>query len=437
MFDFKNELNSIYSMWCSFCLRLNNAKQEFTVYVPKGCGGTKIAAEYVCAHSSAFYLAFDGLTDRLAVESFREQFLPEAEYFNDWDEAVTTFIKKRNMNNTMLIFENNGGCYEAFKKYIRQTDYIQICLMSGTAQKTRADIEIGYRTLQDYFRAFTNYNRQEILRLYALTGGLYSVAKEIDENLSFEENVKTMLEYDSVYSTTVPIWLTEAFRKPESYYPILKSIASGNHRLSEIAKDIEFPNNKCGKYLEALIEHNFVIAKKSSTGKQSTYHLANPYIKSWAKFILGKRSMQIAQPEKFYEYVMNSLDEEIALPAFYDACKRFTEQSHRDYLVRYRSAKIESKKKSVSVKFQNGLEIVFDYCVQTDDELFVFILPKSLDDKFTKNEITDIYEALKMSDLYYNTHIIIFSVNCFSDWCVHEAARNRMLHEVPLEQLKY
>lgn len=439
MFDFKNELNAVSSMWRSLCLGQGIAKREFIICGPKGCGKKEIIREYVPSHPSAFYLSFEGLTDNIAMEVFREQFIPEAERFNDWNDAVNAFMEKRNCNYTLLIFENNDSCYEAFKKSIRQTNYTQICCLRDTVPPNYAAavIQIGYRTLQDYFRAFPNHNRREILCFYALTGGVYSVAKKLDENLSFEENVKNLLSYDSTFSLLLQNWLTESFRSPQSYYPILKSIANGCHRLSEIAKDIEFPNNKCGKYLEALIDHNFVIAKKIPDSKQSTYHLSNSYIKSWAKYVLGKKSMQITQPDKFYEYVMNSVDEEVALPAFYDACERFINKAPMDYLIRYRNAKIESKKKSVSVKFRNGRKAILYYCVQTDNEMFVFVLPKSPNDKFTKNEITDIYGALKMNDMYYNAHIIIFGINRFSDWCVHEAAKNPYLHEVSLERLKY
>ena len=101
--------------------------------------------------------------------------------------------------------------------------------------------------------------------------------------------MRSLLAYDSAFTNTLPIWLAQSFRSPESYYPIFKSIAGGHHRLSEIAKDIGFQNNKCGKYLEALIRHEYVIAEKTESGKQSTYHPANSYYVSWARYTYGKK----------------------------------------------------------------------------------------------------------------------------------------------------
>lgn len=331
-------------------------------------------------------------------------------------------LKKRNNLRTLLIFETDGSSYyEIFKKHISENEYMQLCCLSDTAPESRtdADVELGYRTLQDYFHAFPNYTRQDILRLYAMTGGIYSVSKRLDRNLSYEENMRSLLAYDSVFSTFLPNQLTECFRKPESYYPIFKSISSGHHRLSEIANDIEFLNNKCGKYLETLIKNNFVVAKKALGGKQATYYFANPYFQAWTLYVCGKKSMQLTKQDLLCQYVTESVDTDLALPVFYDACQRFIQKAPKDYLIRYRDAKIVSTEKSVSVEIGDDSEVMLDYCVQTDDELFVFIFPKSVDMCYTKTEIQNIYTALKLRDMYYNTHIIIFSVRCFSDWCVH------------------
>lgn len=438
MFNFQKELNDISAVWRSFCLK-RNAEREFVICGPKGCGKTRIVQDYVRNHSSAFYISFESLTDRMAIESFREQFISECDLLNNWDEAVKAFISKRNNNSTLLIFENNSNSYyKIFKKYAHQVDNIQICYLSDTTPTSYSgtSIKIGYRTLQDYFHAFPKHDRQDVLRLYALTGGVYTITKELDENMSYEENIRKLLSYDSVFSTTLPLWLTKCFRRPDSYYPIFKSIASGHHRLSEIAKDIEFPNNKCGKYLEALIKNNFVVAKKIPGSKQSTYHFANVYFEAWSRYICGNKSTQMTQPETLYGYVTDNIDNEMALHVFCDACIRFIQHAPTDYLNRLRDLKILSAEKSVSVKFK-GREIILDYCVQTNDEHFVFILPKSVDMRYTKNEISDIYSALKIRDMYYNTNIVIFSINRFSDWCVHESKQNPYLHVVPLERLKY
>ena len=427
-------------------LNIASAENEHTFFIcgPKGSGKTRIAQDYVRSHANAFYISFGELSEQEALEAFRLQYVPEASEFSDWNEAVAAFIRKRNKRTTFLIFENENstamnGCEHAFGKYIYSTHYVRACYISPGEKQAWDEIsfDVNYQTLQDYFNAFPHYSRQDLIRLHALTGGILSVAKELDDQCSFEENVHRLLAYDSAFTNTLPMWLAQSFRSPESYYPIFKSIAGGHHRLSEIAKDIGFPNNKCGKYLEALIRHEYVIAEKTESGKQSTYHLANSYYASWARYAYGKSALQVGMPDKLYEYVINDIDSAVALPAFLSACMRFIDRAGKDYLYEYRASKVESTQKSLSIKIPGGQEIVLDLCVQTDDAIYVFVFPHSLDTRYTKAEIENIYDALRHNGYYYNTHITIFSIERFSDWCVHEAARNEWLHEVTLERLKY
>lgn len=427
-------------------LNISSSEKKFVFFMcgPKGSGKTKIAQDYVRSHANAFYISFGDLSEQEALEAFRQQFIPEASEFADWKEAADAFIKKRNNRATLLIFENENsaamnGCENALGKYIYGTPYVRACYISPGEKSSwdKVSLNVKYRTLPDYFNAFPNYSRQDLVRLYALTGGILSVAKELDDRCSFEENVRHLLAYDSAFTNTLPIWLAQSFRSPESYYPIFKSIADGHHRLSEIAKDIGFPNNKCGKYLEALIRHEYVVTEKTESGKQSTYHLANSYFVSWARYAYGKSALQVGMPDKLYEYVINDIDSAVALPAFLASCKRFIDRAVKDYLIEFRISKVESSQKALIIKTSDRREVVLDLCVQTDDAMYVFVFPHSLDTRYTKAEIEEIYDALTHNDYYYNTHITIFSIERFSDWCVHETVRNEWLHEVTLERLKY
>ena len=446
IFPNNKEVAKMESSRQAVLLNIASAENEHTffIYGPKGSGKTRIAQDYVRSHANAFYMSFGDLSEQEALEAFRLQYVSEASEFSDWNEAVAAFIRKRNKRTTFLIFENENstamnGCEHAFGKYIYSTHYVRACYISPGEKQAWDEIsfDVNYQTLQDYFNAFPNYSRQDLIRLHALTGGILSVAKELDDQCSFEENVHRLLAYDSAFTNTLPMWLAQSFRSPESYYPIFKSIAGGHHRLSEIAKDIGFPNNKCGKYLEALIRHEYVIAEKTESGKQSTYHLANSYYVSWARYAYGKSALQVGMPDKLYEFVINDMDSTVALPAFLSACMRFIDRAGKDYLFEYRTSNVESTQKALSIKIPGGQKVVLDLCVQTDDAIYVFVFPHSLDTRYTKAEIENIYDALRHNGYYFNTHITIFSIERFSDWCVHEAARNEWLHEVTLERLKY
>ena len=445
-FDNKRELIQLDSSRQAAFLetRRNEIFYTFVVGGPKGSGKTKIAQDFVRSHANAFYISFEDLSGQEALETFRLQYVPEASPFSDWKEAVDAFIAKRNRQTTFLIFENEHStdmyqCIRAFKRIIFDTSYVRACYISSIEEhfEDRNSVDVTYRTPADFFHAFPNYSRKDLLRLCALTGGILSVAKELDDNCSFEENVYRLLAYDSAFTNTLPAWLAQSFRSPESYYPIFKSIASGHHRLGEIAKDIGFPNNKCGKYLEALIRHGYVLAEKTESGKQSTYYLANSYYASWARYACGKKVLQVGSPDKLYEYVINDVDSSVAVDAFVSACMRFIDKAEKDYLRYHHESKVESMQKNISMKTEDGQEVIFDRFVKTNDSTYVFIFPHAIDTRYTKREIEMIHDALEDNGYYYNTHICVFSIERFSDWCVHEAKRNPWLHEVTLERLRY
>ena len=128
------------------------------------------------------------------------------------------------------------------------------------------------------------------MRLYCPTGGIPSILKELNENESFEENVRRLLSYDSAFSRLLPLWAGECFCSLESYYPIIQSIANGNHLLSEIARDMGFPNNKCGTYLDALRKYGFVRADKPHNAKQAAYQLTNSYLVALGEICMRQAS---------------------------------------------------------------------------------------------------------------------------------------------------
>lgn len=174
--------------------------------------------------------------------------------------------------------------------------------------------------------------------------------------------------------------------------------------------------------------------------KQATYYLTNSYFIAWGRYAYGKRLLQIAAPDRLKEYVLRDMDDNLCLPAFYMACDRYVEDAFKDYLLDYRVLKYgdtANAKKSVPVKLRDGSEVILDYFVQTKEETLIFIYPHSVDMHYTKKEMKLLFDAIEIYDSLYYTHITVFSIERFSDWCVHQASVMEGLHEVTIERLKY
>lgn len=447
-FDLIKEVNRLKAVWQTILIEKPNkeTQYDFYLYGPRGSGKTKIAQEFVRSNANAFYFSFENMSNSEALEYFCAVYLPETEKVNDWNSAAKMFLKKRRYKQTLLIFEDENTvaakeCSRAFSEYVYGNKFLRTCEI--TTEEPYEYYEehafVNRRTVSHYFKEFPDYTKEDIMRLHALTGGLLSVAKELDRDKSFEENVHTLLKYDSAFSNHLPHLLLKCFRTPESYYPILKSIAYGRHRLSEIAKEVGFPNNKCGKYLEALIKHKFVVARTDVGSKQAKYHLENSYYAAWCLYAYNKKALQIAKPDELFSYVMNTIDNKLTIPAFHDACMRYIEASTKYYLTDYQYGNIVQTKRAVKVKLPDGKEVIFDYIVTTKgcDLDFAFVFAQSIHVKYTKEEVETIRAAAEQLDILYNTNLTIFSFNRFSDWCVHEAKMNDNFYLVTVERLKY
>ena len=445
IFDFSKEVKSLGTKWNEIGFDPEK-KNEHTIHMwgSKGSGKTKLAQEFVNSHANAFYISFDKLSEEDALESFRQVYIPHVDEVKGWKEAVDEFVRSRGNKAMLIIFEDEKNdamrkCSTEFESWAFSKNYINLCQITHREwwYNSAFTMPVPNRTIPDFCKAFSDYSRQDAARLQALTGGNLHVAKELDENLSFEENVKLLLKPDSAFSQFLPMWLKECFRTPESYYPILKSIADGHHRLSEIAKDIEFPNNKCGKYLDALVEHDFVIADKPSGARTATYKLASSYIVAWCRYVYGKQIMQVQAPDSLFEYAMQDMDEAVAIPALHEACLRYLEFSDEYYLRDYITPDASSIKKAVQVKLKDGTKVLLDYCVLNGGQSLYCVFPHSLDQHFTKADVDAVKQAIEKIDDIYNTDIVFFSLERYSDWCVHQSAIDEWLHFVTVAGLKY
>ncbi|MBQ0038362.1 MAG: hypothetical protein KBS74_06805 [Clostridiales bacterium] len=290
------------------------------------------------------------------------------------------------------------------------------------------DVALSYRTLADFCRALPEYDRADVVRLYALTGGIPAAAQETDANLRFEGNLMRLLVYDSAFSRLLPQWMQESFRSPESYYPILDSIAGGHHRLSEIARDVGYAGNKCKTYLDALCQADFVALENRE------YRLKNSYYKAWCLYVYEGRRMQIGNARVLLDRVKATVDEQIAMPVFRESCLRYMLKADRDYLREGRQGEL---KRDEIVNVPGMGKVKLDFCFLLPHCSLIGVCPESLEAHITKETAAKIIYAVKEYYSLHDTDIVLFSAGRFSDWCVHQAAQLYWLHEVTTERLRY
>ncbi len=435
IFERKRELKTLEQVWNAVARSEKTGIHSIRICGPRGSGKTFFAQELVRSQRGFYYMSFTGMSAEEALRKFAQLHLPGNTAVSNWEEAAKAFAALRNHRKTLLIFEDEPEglrqeCKKAFEPYSRRKGLFHICEITHSDSEGSADVSVPFLSIADFCDNLTGFSRPDIMRLHALTGGI-PVAKELDPQKSFEENVRQLLRFDSAFSTALPEQLRLFFRAPESYLPLLGSMASGCRRLSEIAKGAGFTNKKCGKYLDALVEAGFVTAEKDG-GRYARYHPANSYYAAWSRYVWRQQTEQIMRPEEHVRHVLSDLDKAVAVPAFQEACRRFDRETG-PLLQKIRP----TDHRTIPLKLKDGGRVLLDCCDYAVYGSRVCVLPQSLTMRFTKKEMQAVLKAVAKLVSLYSTEITVFSTERFSDWCVHEASALDYLHEVTMNRLSY
>lgn len=413
----------------------------------RGCGKTEMIQKYVARTSSAYYISFD-TDERCVMTNVCHTFFGDTVY-NNWKDVFTA-LNRRFSSSWAFIFLDHG--FEEFEdshpefaeaeEIIRGNSHIltavvrnESCPPETMLSFSGNEVDVIPRTLQHYCKAFTGWEKEDILRLYALTGGKPAVEYDLDASCSYADNLRYLLSRHSAYSSYLPSLLKECFRAPESYYPILYSIAMGSHRLSEIASDIRFPYNKTDTYLKALIRAGFVKAVPSGNGSTSTYSLTSSYYISWMRYIYPNRDRQMICPEEIERTVTENIDRDISLECFREAAFRHAINTTKFYdrLGDVSGSEITKDRK---YRLATGKDITYTVIDKGYDEGALLIVPDDLSARFDENDIYAIREFMEKQDIW-NKMVLIFSLHRFSDWCVHFFHVNDDWFGITAERMKY
>ena len=453
--DYSRELKELFNAWHDCFFTTNPyAKNRIYVFGDDADAIKTVVQQFLHQRKrKTRYFSFACLDNAHALRAFAKAFELETESPETWEEAGRVFQKKYG-SETLLVFFDDLEFFseqDAFRKACFEFIAKKNIIVAETCRCRREDwkpepmhhfsVFIGCRMLSDLCKLFPDYAKPDIVRLYSMTGGISTILNELDADRSFEDNLRTLLRFDSAFTRYLPEWLRRYFRTPESYYPILCSMARGKRRLSEIAHDVGFPNNKCLNYLQALMRAGLVRTETAIGNRQTAYLLTNSYIAAWCLYVYERRSEMISDPDAFLQVVPSEVDEKLAVPTFRRACYRFLENGTKEYLDPFAGQIFSSTNpevyRDVIIELGDGSSVLLDYCTQKDDHSLVAVIPDSLDRRFTKDDIENIRYAVKLFDKLYDTEIVIFSVSRFSDWCVHEASKDCYLHLVTAERLKY
>ena len=194
----------------------------------------------------------------------------------------------------------------------------------------------------DYAEAglfFPDYTPEDRMIAYALLGGMPSYLEQFNPKRSVTENALETILRPNTYLAQEPEWLLlEDLRREVLYGSILRAVAQGERKPSDIARAIGKDSAQdVGQQLATLQDLGLLLREVPVTerlqarSRNSLYYLADNYLDFWYRFVDPARSLlaQEMGQQVWDRAIAPNLHRYVSRPAFERACRDFLWRARR------------------------------------------------------------------------------------------------------------
>jgi AAA+ ATPase superfamily predicted ATPase len=199
---------------------------------------------------------------------------------------------------------------------------------------------LGYR---DAALFFPGWSREDLVRAYAVVGGIPHYLLQFDPAQSLARNVQqNVLRRGAALYQDAELLVREELREPRVYFSILRAIGGGVTRVNRIADRVQgdAAGSNLSSYLATLQELGLTEYRRPVTGdsvRRGIWTVADPYLRFWFRFVLPNQAQleHGGSVERVYrEAVGPALDHFVSKPTFEDICRAWVldRVNHGDWL---------------------------------------------------------------------------------------------------------
>ena len=289
-----------------------------------------------------------------------------------------------------------------------------------TAQIKLKQIEFSY-----YHEFNEKLDPDEQILRYAVTGGVPKYINIFrDEDDIYAAIKKNILSTSSFLYAEPEFLLQKEVSEIGSYFSILKTIASGNHKLGKIATALEVPQTKLTSYLRNLIDLDIIEREVPITeenpekSKMGLYKIKDNFISFWFRFVYPNKGLLESGRTDFVEEKIrkNLIDNHVSY-VYEDICRQKTWDLLSDSLVFNRVGRWWGSKNveiDIVAYDSNGSDILFGECKYSKN-------PKGLS---VLNTLVEKSREVKWNTGRRKEHFVIYSKNGFSEELLEYAENN-------------
>lgn len=180
---------------------------------------------------------------------------------------------------------------------------------------------------------FPQYSAEERVFAYAVLGGIPAYLQAFDPHQSVTQNIRRHLFQSTGMFRSDPLLLiSELVTRTNVYTTVLSAIALGDHTPGEIATRTGLQSPNLDPYLKqlqklALIERRLpalVPPDERSTTTRSRYHLSDPYLRFYFRFIAPYlESIELDLVDALWEVLHDQVRAFVGGTAFEELCREW------------------------------------------------------------------------------------------------------------------
>ena len=196
-----------------------------------------------------------------------------------------------------------------------------------------ANIQLKPFTFFEQKRLYPGFSLYDVAVVYGVTGGVPGYLQYMDPQAPIEENISK-----AFFDAAAPLLeephniLRREVRDPAYYNSVLRAIATGKKKNSEIAEAVGLETSACTAYLRNLMELGLVEKHTPVTekaGKKTIYSVCSNMFRFWYKFVPGEMSLIMSgQSAKLWRRVADEIHAYMS-GVFEDICREWLAQQNQ------------------------------------------------------------------------------------------------------------
>ena len=357
-FDRTDELAALEDNWAAEDARF------FVLWGRRRVGKTELLNHFVEGKRALYFEATDAapgdqlhdLSRELAQVSGNE--LLAQQPLRSWQAALTAIAQWAASERTIVVLDEfqylaaqDRGLGSLLNRWWRTTGRrLPLVLVIAGSEVSFFEREVlagqmyGRRTGQWQLTPFDHrsaalfvpgYSAQERVRTYAVCGGMPYYLERFEDTRSLAENILHHILYrDGMLHEEAELLLRQELSDPHHYFSVLRAIANGQTRNSQIANRIQLSTAQVSQITTVLERMRLIEQRRPVTAsprsKKTSYAIVDGFLNFHFRFVDPYRSQlrtRAGAEQHLRHTVLPQLDHFVSKPTFEDICRRYMHEA--------------------------------------------------------------------------------------------------------------